>query len=91
MPGSTRRIIRQCGCGHAVRLPADDIGCLICDRPCCPACTYQPEGAVYCGPCARKHLGVGPEPEAERVRLVATPRYLVLRPRTLPRIPAAAS
>jgi hypothetical protein len=49
----------RCQCGFIVTYPTDNLGCIECAEPCCPACAFVSEGATYCAACAREIYGLG--------------------------------
>src|SRR3989304_538645 len=46
----------RCRCGFVIAYPNENLGCIECGEPCCPACGFVSEGAVYCAACAREVL-----------------------------------
>lgn len=47
----------RCRCGFVITYPKDNLGCIECGEPCCPACAFVSEGAVYCAACAHENYG----------------------------------
>ncbi len=48
----------KCSCGTKVEYESQQLGCIECGVPCCPACAVSLESASYCRGCARSLLGV---------------------------------
>lgn len=46
----------RCACGAADPTPV--WGCRLCGGPCCPRCTFAPEGLAVCPGCARDIFGI---------------------------------
>lgn len=49
----------RCRCGFVLAYPGQNLGCIDCGEPCCPACAFVSEGVVYCAACAREIYGLG--------------------------------
>jgi hypothetical protein len=49
----------RCRCGFVISYPNENLGCIECGEPCCPACAFVSEGAVYCAACAGQIYGLG--------------------------------
>jgi|GEM_PF-3298497 len=49
----------RCQCGFVITYPNENLGCLECGEPCCPACAFVSEGAAYCAACAGERYGLG--------------------------------
>jgi len=49
----------RCHCGFVIRYGNENLGCIDCGEPCCPACAFMSEGVVYCASCAQKAFGLG--------------------------------
>ena len=48
----------RCHCGFVIRYQNENLGCIECGEPCCPACAFTSEGVVYCATCAREVYGL---------------------------------
>jgi len=48
----------RCLCGFVMTYSNENLGCIECGGPCCPACAFISEGAVYCSSCARELYGL---------------------------------
>ena len=49
----------RCGWGFVLAYPIENLGCIECGEPCCPACAFVSEGAVYCAACAGEIYDLG--------------------------------
>jgi hypothetical protein len=55
----------RCDCGFVIRYQNEDLGCIDCGEPCCPACAFMSEGAVYCAACAQEAYGLASRANAD--------------------------
>jgi hypothetical protein len=42
----------RCRCGAPVPYAFEQLGCIECGQPCCPACAFFLESVWYCARCA---------------------------------------
>lgn len=54
----TQGVTIRCHCGYVIRYPNENLGCIECGEPCCPACAFSSEGVVYCSTCAQEKYGL---------------------------------
>ena len=44
---------QRCRCGNPFAHAFDELGCIQCGQPCCPACGVSLESVMSCAECAR--------------------------------------